>query len=255
MSNSSKQMPSSHGFLMMGTEKLFSCHLPMYFMPDHSFQVILEIELGGNDIETYLKTRKENPGEPLIIMNNTEMLLEELVNSDSYKAAGYFANENGDPKKGKPPFIDPTTVTIKRKLLFESLNPNAEYPENLTYYLYGTNSSEFHLSHLLSKAPNFQQELDVTLSGDISDKIKELDSEIVKISIPSLNEKSNQHITTDPLTQSEYTIRMDVKEEETDAVDVSGKIEIINKFWINNGPLNFEENHNHHHNMNHNMNM
>jgi len=250
MSNSSKQMPSSHGFLMMGTEKLFSCHLPMYFMPDHSFQVILEIELGGNDIETYRITRKENPGKPLIIMNNTKMLLEELVNSGSYKAAGYFANIDGDPI-GKP-FIDSTAVTVKKKLLFESLNPNAEYPENLTYYLYGTNS-EFHLSHLLSKAPNFQQELDVALSGDISDKIKELDSEIIKISIPSLNEKSNQPITIDPLTQSEYTIRMDDVDDE--AVEVSGKIEIINKFWINNGPLNFKQNHNHHHSMNHNTDM
>jgi hypothetical protein len=252
MSNSSKQMPSLHGFLMMGTEKLFSCHLPMFFTPDHSFQVILEIELGGNDIETYIKTRKENPGEPLIIMNDRRMLLEELVNSGSYKAAGYFADENGDPKEDTPPFIASTTLTIKRKLLFESLNPNAEYPENLTYYLYGTNS-EFHLSHLLSKAPNFQQELDVALSGNISDKIKELDSEIVKISIPSLNERSKQPITIDPLTKSEYTIRMD--DVDNEAIDVSGKIEIINKFWINNGPLNFKKNHNHHHNMNHNIKM
>jgi hypothetical protein len=160
-------------------------------------------------------------------------------------AAGYFANENGDPK-GKP-FIDPTTVTIKRKLLFESLNPNAEYPENLNYYLYGTNS-EFHLSHLLSKPPNLQQELDVELSGDIIDKIKALDSQIVKISIPSLNERREQPITIDPLTKSEYTIRMDDVNDET--VGVSGKIKIINKYWINNGPLNFKKNHNHHHNMN-----
>jgi hypothetical protein len=246
MSNSSKQMPSSHGFLIMGSEKLFSCHLPMFFMPNHSFQVILEIELGGNDIETYHKTRKENPGKPLIIMNNTKMLLEDLVNSGSYKAAGYFANENGDPIGN--PFIESTTVTVKRKLLFESLNPNAEYPEKLTYYLYGTNS-EFHLSHLLSKAPNFEQELDVTLSSNISDKIKELDTEIVKISIPSLNERSNQPITIDPLTQSEYIIRIDDVDDK--AADTSGKIEIINKFWINNGSLNF----NHDHNMNHDMKM
>jgi hypothetical protein len=122
----------------------------------------------------------------------------------------------------------------------------------LTYYLYGTNS-EFHLSHLLSKAPNFEQELDVTLSGDISEKIKELDSEIIKVSIPSLNERSKQPISIDPLTKSEYTIRMD--DVDNEAVEVSGKIKIINKFWINNGPLNFKENHNHHHNMNHNMNM
>jgi len=40
------------------------------------------------------------------------------------------------------------------------------------------------------------------------------------------------------------------------AIDVTGKIEIINKFSINNGPLNLKKNHNnHHHDMNHNMNM
>ena len=128
----------------------------------------------------------------------------------------------------------------EKKLLFESLNPNAEYPEILTYYFYGS-SPEFHLSHLLSRAPNFQQELDVTLSGDIIDKINELDSEILKISIPSLKERSNQPITIDPLTGSVFTIRMD------DRYEMSGKIKIINKFWINNNPLNSKP---HHHNMN-----
>ena len=32
------------------------------------------------------------------------------------------------------------------------------------------------------------------------------ESEIIKISIPSVNEKSRQHIKHDPLTQNDYTI-------------------------------------------------
>lgn len=224
---------------MMGTRKLFSSHLPMFFMPDHSFQVILEVELDNNSNITYIKSRKENPDKPLIIMNNKSMLLRELVNSGSFDAKICFANEDGD-QEGSP-IIKSTTVTVKKKLLFESLNPNTEYPEILTYYLYGS-GQEFHLSHVLSRAPNFQQELDVTLSGDIIDKINELDSEILKISFPSLKERTNQPITIDPLTGPEFTIRMDNRPE------MSGKIKIINKFWINNNPLNSEPHH--HHNMN-----
>jgi hypothetical protein len=211
----------------------------MFFMPDHSFQVILEVELDNNSNITYIKTRKENPDKPLIIMNNKSMLLRELVNSGSFDAKICFANEDGD-QEGSP-IIKSTTVTVKKKLLFESLNPNTEYPEILTYYLYGS-GQEFHLSHVLSRAPNFQQELDVTLSGDIIDKINELDSEILKISFPSLKERTNQPITIDPLTGPEFTIGMDNRPE------MSGKIKIINKFWINNNPLNSEPHH--HHNMN-----
>jgi hypothetical protein len=232
MSNSSKEMPDFHGFLIMGKGKLFSCHLPMFFMPDHSFQVILEVELESTAMATYLKTRNEHPGKPLIIMNNKVddkgMLLKDIVNSGSFEAKASFANNDGDPIGH--PFIESTTVAVNKKLLFEPLNPNTEYPENITYYLYGINS-EFHLSHLLSKVPNFQQELDVTVSGDILDKIKESDSGLVKTSIPSLKERSMQPITSDPLTQAEYTIRMDDD-------GSTGKISIGNKFWINNGPLN-----------------
>jgi hypothetical protein len=212
----------------MGTENLFACHLPMFFTPEHSYQAILEIELEGTAMETYLRTRKENPGKPLIIMNSRSkpMLLKDLVNSTSFPASEFIANDNGDPAEE---LVKSTTATVKRSLLFEKLDPRQEYPEKLSYYLYGTNS-EFHLSHLLTKAPNFEQEVDITLSGDILNKTKRTDFEIVKVSIPSLNERSNQPITMDPLTKSEYSIRMDDGS--------TGNISIGNKFWINNTSLN-----------------
>ena len=64
-------------------------------------------------------------------------------------------------------------------------------------------NSNWHLSHSLSKAPNFGQELDISLSGNLSDK---KESEIIKISIPSEKEKSRQHIIHNPLTQNDYNI-------------------------------------------------
>ena len=137
-----------------------------------------------------------------VIKERSELLLKDIVNSASFDAKAPFANNDGDPIGH--PFIKSTTVTVNKKLLFESLNPNTEYPENMTYYLYGIDSRSY-LSHLPSKAPNFQQELDVTVSGDILGKIKDSDSGLVKVMIPSLKERSMEPITTDPLTQADKT--------------------------------------------------
>jgi hypothetical protein len=228
MSSHTHENPSKHGSLIMGTESLFSCHLPMFFMPNHSYQTILEIGLNTTDMATYLKTRKENPGRPLITMNHNKMLLKEIVSSSSFLGDIFFAQVSGDPDG--PPLVESTTITVKKVFLFEHLNPNAgEYPETLTYYLYGKDS-EFHLSHLLSKAPNFEQECDVTLSKELQDKVSKLDHPVTKISIPSLNERSKQPISVDPLTQAQYTIRTED--------GTTGSVEIKTKYWINNGPLN-----------------
>ena len=53
---------------------------------------------------TYLNTRKENPGKPLIIMNNELVSLEKLANSSPHS-----------------PFIKSTIVTVKKLLLSKHL--------------------------------------------------------------------------------------------------------------------------------------
>jgi len=204
-------------------------------MPKHSFQTIIEAEIEESEMKKFLRIRNENPARPIIVLNNEEMVLEELANSSSFFGPIHFANENGDPD-GDP--ISETTVNIKKILLFKQLNKNSpDYPEHLEYYLFGR-ESDWHLSHSLSKAPNFEQELDISLSGNLSNGNKE--SEIIKISIPSINEKSRQPIEVDPLTQNDYTIQT----EKGDKFQIS----ITNRFWINNGPLNPKPLQNHHHN-------
>jgi hypothetical protein len=224
MSHSSHPTPAVHGFLMLGTHNLYLCHLPMYHMPAHSYQTILEAEIEESAMKNYVKIKKETPAKPLIILNQSSMILEELVNSNSFNGPIHFANENGDPEGGP---IGQTTVNIKKVLLFKQLNKDSpDYPENLEYYLFGTNP-DWHLSHFLSKAPNFEQELDISVSGNLSDNEE---SQIIKILIPSVNEKSSQHITQDPLTKREYTITTENGEK--------FQIAITNRFWINNKILN-----------------
>lgn len=225
MSHSSHHnLVATHGFLMLGTKNLYLCHLPMYNVAAHSFQTILEAEIEASEMENYLKIKNENPVKPIIVLNKSPMVLEELANSSSFFGLIHFANENGDPEGER---ISSTTVNIKKILLFKPLDKNSpDYPEHLEYYLFGMNS-DWHLSHSLSKADNFEQELDISLSGNLSDK---KESEIIKISIPSEKEKSRQPITNDPLTQNDYNI-------ETENAD-KFQISITNRFWINNGMLN-----------------
>lgn len=221
----SPEMSANHGFLMLGMKNLYLCHLPMYFMAAHTYQSILESEIEDSVWENYLEIKRENPSKPLIILSDKPMSLEGLVNSSSFFGQIFFANGHGDPI-GDP--LGSTNVIVKKKLLFEELfKDSPEYPENLEYYIFGTDG-DWHLSHVLSKAPNFEQELDISISG--TDGIME--NEIAKISFPSEKEKSRQPITSDPLTENKYTVTMqDGKEFE---------ISIANRFWINNEPLNLQ---------------
>ena len=73
MSDPLQETPDTHGLLILGTQNLFACHLPMFFMTNHCYQAILEIEFDDRDEETYLKIKNENPNKPLIIQNDEKM--------------------------------------------------------------------------------------------------------------------------------------------------------------------------------------
>jgi hypothetical protein len=221
----SPELSSNHGFLMLGMKNLYLCHLPMYSMPAHAFQSIVQAEIEDSIWENYLKIKRETPSKPLIILNDKPMSLEELVNSDSFHGLVFFANENGDPI---PPTLGSTKVIVKRKLFFEQLfKDRPDYPQNLEYYLFGTNM-DWHLSHCISKAPNFEQELDISILGN--DEV--VADGIAKISFPSEIEKSRQPVKSDPLTKNKYTVTIQNGKEL--------EISILNKFWINNSMLNLE---------------
>jgi len=90
----SPELASNHGFLMLGMKNLYLCHLPMYSMPAHTYQSIVEAEIEGSIWENYLKIKRETPSKSLIILNDKEMSLEGLVNSNSFHGQMFFANEN-----------------------------------------------------------------------------------------------------------------------------------------------------------------
>jgi len=240
-SHSSHETPSIHGFVIMGTENLYFCHLPMYYMANHRYQVIFEGELTESDKNLYLKARdeikaNETPNNVIIIGNpiNQKKLLRELLYSKE-GSLGSFIGEAfvGLPDESSEPFMKDVEVRIKNILLFEPMEPKEKkdnkdnnYPEYVTYYLYGKDP-EYHISHLLSKAPNFQQEMEIKLDKKIN-----IDSKPIKVSIPSLKEREKQPITTDPLVeQSKYVIKYD---------ESTSKMEVSKYQWFETSMLNTE---------------
>ena len=125
MSGLPKELTVSHGFIVMGTEKLFLCHLPMFFMPEHkSIQVIFG---RGDQYRRYgrpmLKKNRQVPSKPLIILNEETNYLKNILLIPS-RAHGFFVffKRRGGDCAGNA-IIKSTQVTVKKILLFEQLNP------------------------------------------------------------------------------------------------------------------------------------
>jgi hypothetical protein len=192
-----------HGFVMMGTHRLFLCHLPMFYMENHCYQLICEARLAAADQATYLETRSANPGVPLILGNHHPTTLCELVTGPAFRADA-FVDVPRDPTQATP-FMTPT-LRIARVLLFRHFDPDDGYPSRLTYFLYGT-PEQAHLSHLITRAPNFQHELDLAA---VPEHVSEAQLAVgVPLVLSDAPEAARQPVTDDPLTEPAYTAGVD----------------------------------------------
>jgi hypothetical protein len=213
-----------HGFVMMGRERLFLCHLPMFFMENHCYQLICEGRLPAEDQATYLAARLANPGAALILGNHDPMTLCELVSGPAF-AADAFVGVPRDPTQAQP-FMT-SRLRITRILLFRHFDADDTYPPQLAYFLYGT-SDQAHLSHLITRAPNFQHELDL---ADVPDHVSEAQLAVgVPIVLHGAPEASRQPVTADPLTDLSYDVDEDGH--------ASGAIRLGPRYWFDATTLN-----------------
>lgn len=186
--------PDLHGFVTVGDKALYLCHLPMFYVENHCYQVILRAELAPEDHQTYLRVQAENPQSAIILGNHTEHTLRELVEQGGFLADAFV----GMPTENSEPFMTPM-VRITRVLRFVHFDPKAVYPSHLTYFLFGTDG-EAHISHHITKAPNFQQivSLAAVPSGVTPSELERM----LSIRLPDVPEGGP--IEHDPLTESRY---------------------------------------------------
>ena len=153
--------PGQHGMFMLGTRTLFLCHMPMFTMERHMYQVILRASLSADVMEQYVLLRERNPNKPYNLQNTDPFTLPDVKAGavKSYPATIYDGYSGSDP--GPPLFgtdVHPVTVTVEDIVHFRHFDFAIAHPLEMTYLLYGTDT-ETHLSHYIARETDFQHEL------------------------------------------------------------------------------------------------
>jgi hypothetical protein len=154
-----RDVPDQHGHFMLGSKALFLCHMPMFTMERHSYQVIWRGSLPPKIMREYRKLRAKNPNKPYNLINREDdkFILPDLKTGErkSFQATIYDGYSNEGEGEPGPILYDDVTVRVDEMVIFRHFDFAFDYPEPLTYYLFG-HSGEAHLSHYITRDPDFQ---------------------------------------------------------------------------------------------------
>jgi len=140
-------------FVVQGTDKLYLSLLPMFNMANYRHQLILSCDVPANVMNAYRTTREKEPSLVVTLGSAGKIKLEQLL-SGSFK---------GMMNKGMPnenlgtigSNFQVENVKVVRNITIDSKYLNAQYPEFMYFYLYGTTEQQ-HIEHLLVSAKNVQ---------------------------------------------------------------------------------------------------
>lgn len=162
--------PEQHAFIMAGTNTLFLCHVTMFMMEEHSYQLILRAGLPDYAMQRYRDDRAEYPDETYFLGNVEQDLwtVPELQTRSrtSFIADIYRGIPERDvylywPWKFETPLVKSVPVTVEQVVFCRHFDCGMEYPPSLTYVLFGA-GDEAHLSYYATKAPDFDQVASLT---------------------------------------------------------------------------------------------
>ena len=169
--------PGGHGMVVLGAGTVFLSHLPM-FMAVHDYQVILEAEFVGPDglpEEAYAVDRKDHPDQKLYTLAPRPFVLPDILPRDdkpprlsSFRGnvfRNHFERKATDPEQ----IAQDVVVNVKNVVHGRKFDPAAERPKNLEYILFGR-VGDIYLAHLISRPPDFDQLIRVTVDHELSDE-------------------------------------------------------------------------------------
>jgi hypothetical protein len=172
----SPDRPMRHRSVVFGHETVFMSHLPMFSMPEHAYQVVLEVELtlGGNHKQfIYQMDRRDHPEVAFYTFDPLPFVLPDILPTVDHDAAAtsfigdLYRNhvEKQDPLPVK--IADGETVIIKNVIDGHRLDVGAPSSPELQYLLFGR-GEEAYLVHLLTRAPDFDQIVQVQVPTALS---------------------------------------------------------------------------------------
>ncbi|HEU0078643.1 MAG TPA: hypothetical protein VFQ76_13385 [Longimicrobiaceae bacterium] len=174
-----------HNMLMVGEKAVFLSHLPMFVRLDstgaeydteHRYQAILEVgfEKNGRDVtRLYTDDRRRHPAERMYTVEPTsrfvlpEMLAGKVSRAGrpvppSFGAKAY----RGHLERGGVviPGLDPVSVKVRRVVHLHRFRPSDARRDTLAYILFGR-GGELFMAHTITRPPDFDQILPVTVTG------------------------------------------------------------------------------------------
>lgn len=170
--------------MVVGEQTIYLSHLPMFmFDPErqeHNFQVILEVELTApsNAHGIYANDRREHPDVRMYTMSPAPFEMVELdprrptrqsLVGSIYRGhlerggKAIIGAQDPDPKHPEPS-PPAATARVASVIYFHKFEENAEPLAQLGYLLFGKVPEVF-LVHIITRPPDFDQILTVTLSG------------------------------------------------------------------------------------------
>ncbi len=153
-----------HGFVTGGRsgQRLYMTHTPVLADQRHHFQIILKASLiEKSHIEAYEKLRKSEYGDRKVQIFHDHLALADIgagkITNLPEASFDYYPN---DPEGGVrdaekvPGLVDKIPVRIDKVLHFHQFETDADYPDAMTYLLYGDSDDTF-IDHYINRAPSF----------------------------------------------------------------------------------------------------
>jgi plastocyanin len=157
--------PSMHSLIVMGEDpaQLFMHHFSLFNNSNHTYHVTVEGKIDDPAARAvYQRWRAANKG----YVNRATVDLGAFLLSEIKPGTGTHSTFKGtfSESEGNGPVstqwgtvipgLEEVSVTITRVIQFRPYDPDAKYPERLTYQLFG-NSKEVFLAHEVTEAPSF----------------------------------------------------------------------------------------------------
>lgn len=143
--------PSVHGMLMVGTERIYLSHLPMFHSP-HDYQAIFEVQIDNRAHAEYLESLSHSTEKVYTLVPEVFVLPEMVRNPRSFSADIF----KGHFERGGSIVVENVRFEITKVLYFRKFKPGDVHPPHAIYLLFGNQEEQF-LAHLITAAPDFDQ--------------------------------------------------------------------------------------------------
>jgi hypothetical protein len=169
-----------HRWVVFGADRVYLSHLSMFSMPEHALQVIVEAEFAdgdGSPSTAYPDDRRSHPEQRLYPLDPALFVLPDILPTDSAPPvrttleADLYRDHVEKDNPARELIAPGIEVRIRRIVHARRYDPDAQPLSSLEYVLVG-DAKEPHLAHFITRPPDFDQILRVTINGDVpADKL------------------------------------------------------------------------------------